>query len=154
VNQFNKSGDAISGREVRPPRHVDRIVIHQFDPARPSPGGIDTCLRGIARYADPAVELAFVGVDTGHGPTGRALGRWERHQFGGRSIWFMPVVRLDPADQVRRVPHSIRLMAGVLRFRKHLPGRALVQVHRMDTAFAASAVVRGDQSYFIHRKRA
>ncbi|WP_147361894.1 glycosyltransferase [Clavibacter phaseoli] len=145
---------SVSAGDVNPPRYVDRIVIHQFDPARPSPGGIDTCLRGIARYADPAVELAFVGVDTGLGPVGRALGRWEQHRFGERSIWFLPVVRLDPADQVRRIPHSIRLMAGVWRFRNRLPARALVQVHRMDTAFAASTIVPGEQSYFIHTQEA
>jgi glycosyltransferase involved in cell wall biosynthesis len=146
-------GDVCNERE-RLPHRVDRIVIHQFDPARPSPGGIDTCLRGIARYSDAATGLAFVGVDTGHGPSGRQLGEWERHQFGERSIWFLPVVALDPADQVRRVPHSIRLMLGVLRFRKRLPARALVQVHRMDTALAASMVVPSRQSYFIHTQEA
>jgi glycosyltransferase involved in cell wall biosynthesis len=154
VNAEFKGTDTASGKQVRMPRRVDRIVIHQFDPARPSPGGIDTCLRGIARYADTNVELAFVGVDTGHGPADRKLGRWERHQFGDRAIWFLPVVALDPADQVRRVPHSIRLMMGVWRFRKRLPERALVQVHRMDTAFAASAIVPSAQSYFIHTQEA
>jgi glycosyltransferase involved in cell wall biosynthesis len=135
---------------ARPPQRVDRVVIHQFDPAHPSPGGIDTCLRGLARYADATTELAFVGVDTGHGPAGRRLGLWERHQFGAKAIWFLPVVALDPADQARRVPHSLRLMVGVLRFRKRLPMHALVQVHRMDTAFASSLIVPGMQSYFIH----
>ncbi|RII94808.1 glycosyltransferase [Clavibacter michiganensis] len=154
MNNHPEDVSVRSGRDVRVPRHVDRIVIHQFDPARPSPGGIDTCLRGIARYADPDVVLAFVGVDTGHGPADRVLGRWEEHRFGARSIWFLPVVALDPADQVRRVPHSIRLMAGVWRFRKRLPARTLVQVHRMDTAFAASKIVSGDQSYFIHTQEA
>jgi len=34
--------------------------------------------------------------------SGRRLGAWERHDLGGRQIWFMPVGTLDPSDQPRR----------------------------------------------------
>lgn len=132
------------------PRSVDRLIVHQFDPARPSPGGIDTLLRGICRYAPDGLELAIVGVDTGAGPATRRLGTWERHQFGERSVWFLPVAKLDPADQSRTIPHSIRLMAGLLRYRTRLPERRMIEAHRMDVAFASRLVLRAPQSYFIH----
>ncbi|MET4639850.1 glycosyltransferase [Mycetocola sp. 2940] len=132
------------------PRAVDRIVVHQVDPARPSPGGIDTCLRGIFRYAPPELELAIVGVDTGAGPAARRLGAWERHQFGERSVWFLPVAKLDPANQSRRIPHSISLVAGLLRYRSRLPARQMVEAHRMDVAFALRFLLRVPQGYFIH----
>ena len=132
------------------PLHVDRLIVHQFDPAKPSPGGIDTCLRGICAYAPADQELAIVGVDTGGGGPHRELGSWEVHTFNGRSIWFLPVARLDPGDQRRRIPHSLRLIGGLMRFRSRLPAADLVQAHRMDTALAVSRLVGAPLVYFIH----
>lgn len=136
---------------VEPPGRVDRLIVHQFDPARPSPGGIDSCLRGMCRYLPDDLDVAVVGVDTGVGRPGRRLGRWERHSLGGgRPFWFLPVVTLDPADQARRVPHSLRLLAGVARHRRRLPAADVVQVHRMDSALALRALLRRPQVYLIH----
>lgn len=136
------------------PRAVDRIVVHQFDPARPSPGGIDTCLRGILRYAPVGLELAIVGVDTGAGPATRRLGAWEQHQFGERLVWFLPVARLDPANQSRKIPHSVRLVVGLLRFLSRLPKRRMVEAHRMDVALALRMLLRTPLGYFIHTQEA
>ena len=149
------SADPTARAPGRPsgPDAVERIIVHQFDPARPSPGGIDTILRGICRYSPEGLRLAIVGVDTGAGPSTRRLGRWERHQFGDRSVWFLPVVRLDPADLSRKVPHSIRLMAGLLRYRTQLPERRMVEAHRMDVALALRFLVRVPQGYFVHTQR-
>lgn len=134
-----------------PPSHVDRLIVHQFDPSRPSPGGIDSCLRGICRYVPAHVDVAIVGVDTGHGPRARRLGRWEQHVTDDdRRIWFLPVARLDPADQVRRVPHSLRLVAGLYAQRAQLPTADVLQVHRMDTALVLRRLLPLPQSYFIH----
>lgn len=134
-----------------PPAHVDRLIVHQFDPARSSPGGIDTCLRGMCRYLPEGLDVAVVGVDTGVGHPGRALGRWEQHDLGsGRTFWFLPVVRLDPAEGARRVPHSVRLMAGLARYRRRLPRPGIVQVHGLNSALGLRALVRRPQAYFIH----
>ncbi len=134
-----------------PPARVDRLIVHQFDPARPSPGGIDTCLRGICRYLPDGVDVAVVGVDTGGGGPDRVIGHWERYEWpDGRRFWFLPVVGLDPADQRRRIPHALRLAAAVARFRHRLPRPRIVQVHRMDTALALRRLLRIPQDYFIH----
>lgn len=139
---------------VAPPTTVDRLVLHQFDAARPSPGGIDTCLRGLLRYAPAGAVIAVVGVDTGAPVPGRRLGQWERHECAGRQVWFLPVVRLDPADQRRLVPHSLRLAAGLVRFRRRLPAARLVQAHRADTAAACRVLLRRPLAYFIHTQQA
>jgi glycosyltransferase involved in cell wall biosynthesis len=135
-----------------PPARVDRIIVHQFDPARPSPGGIDSCIRGILRYLPDGVDVAVVGVDTGISELGsRRVGQWEEHRLaGGRIFWFLPVASLDPADQARKVPHSARLMLGVLRYRLKLPMADIVQVHRMDSAVALRVLIRRPLAYFIH----
>lgn len=132
------------------PTQVDRLIVHQFDAARPSPGGIDSCLRGICRYAPPSMSIAIVGIDAGDGPDGRALGRWEKHTFNGREIWFLPVASLDPGNQRRRIPHAARLVAGMLRYRRRLPKSAWTQAHRMDTGVAVRLTFRRRFAYFIH----
>lgn len=141
--------------DVAPPVAVDRLVVHQVDLARPSPGGIDTCLRGLLRYAPEGTTIAVVGVDTGSADVpGRRIGQWEEHTFGDRRAWFLPVAQLDPGDQRRRVPHSLRLVAGVLRHRRLLPDSAVLQAHRADTAFALRGALRRPLAYFIHTQEA
>ncbi|MBM7822378.1 WecB/TagA/CpsF family glycosyltransferase [Kocuria palustris] len=134
----------------RPCDEVDWLIIHQFDAARASPGGIDTVIRGILRHLDPAISVAVVGVDTTAGGDPERIGRWETHDFGGRRIRFLPVVSLDPADQARRMPHTLRLVAGVLRHRKALPPARRMQCHRMDTALTLSTLLRIPLAYVIH----
>ena len=129
---------------------VDWLIIHQFDAARASPGGIDTVIRGILRHLDPSVSVAVVGVDTTPGGDPQRVGRWETHSYGERTFRFMPVVSLDPADQSRRIPHTARLVAGVVRHRGSLPPARRLQCHRMDTALTLSALLRVPLAYVIH----
>ncbi|WP_157465496.1 glycosyltransferase [Cellulomonas sp. Leaf395] len=133
-----------------PPDVVDRLVVHQIDLARQSPGGIETCIRGLVRHAPADVTFAIVGVDAGGLVEGRQLGRWEQHRVGDRLVWFLPVVRLDPGDQRRRVPHSVRLAAGLVRYRGALPASGVVQAHRADVAAVAARVLGRPLAYFVH----
>lgn len=139
--------------DVPRPRAVDRLIVHQVDPARPSPGGIDSCLRGLLRYAPADMTIAVVGVDVGS-VAGRRLGHWELHRAGDRTIYFLPVTSLDPGDQRRIIPHSVRLVAGLARFRSRLPRAAVVQAHRADVATALRTLVRRPLAYFIHNQAA
>jgi glycosyltransferase involved in cell wall biosynthesis len=131
-----------------------RLIVHQFDPARGAPGGIDTCIRGLCRYL-PKGSLAIVGVDaTGGDATSRPLGVWETHTFGAHDIQFMPVARLDPANQRRRLPHSLRLIAGLIRFRRRVGSFDAVQFHRADTALVGGWLFpKTPLVYFIHTQR-
>lgn len=135
------------------PQRIHRLIVHQIDLARSSPGGIDTCLRGIAKYAPASSELAFVGVDTGDGPSDRKLGMWEKHQFGNSSVWFLPVVKIDPGDQRRLVPHSLRLGLGLVRFLRQIPDVHIVQAHRMDLGLLISKILRKPLVYMVHTQR-
>ncbi|GIG28921.1 glycosyltransferase family 4 protein [Cellulomonas marina] len=138
------------GSGERRPRRVDRLIVHQTDLARPVPGGIDTCIRGLLRYAPRPTTFAVVGVDAGGQVPGRRLGRWERHRAGDNTVWFLPVARFDPADQVRRVPHALRLVAGLVRHLPALPASGLVQAHRVDVAAAVHLLFRRPLAYFVH----
>lgn len=156
VMQYRRTRQQTLGRDAgsadsQPPANIDRLIVHQFDPARPSPGGIDTCLRGICKYFPAEQSIAIVGVDTAQGLGERALGVWEKHTFNDRTVWFLPVVRLDPADQKRVVPHSLRLIAGLIRYRRSIPESRHVQAHRMDTGLSLLALLRKRPlHYFVH----
>lgn len=142
--------DFAPGAPSRRGSAVDWLIIHQFDAARASPGGIDTVIRGILRHLDPSVSVAVVGVDTTPGGDPQRVGRWETHVLGQRTFRFLPVVSLDPADQSRRIPHTARLVAGVVRHRKSLPPARRLQCHRMDTALTLGSLLRIPLAYVIH----
>ncbi|WP_191090008.1 glycosyltransferase family 4 protein [Nesterenkonia ebinurensis] len=132
---------------------MTRLILHKFDPLTPAPGGIDTCIRGIIKYRREE-EILIVGVD-GANDEHRKLGAWEDHSLFGRDIRFMPVVRLDPGNQVRKVPHSVRIAAGTLRFRHRLPTPEVVQTHRADLSLLANWLWRDAPfDYFIHTQEA
>jgi glycosyltransferase involved in cell wall biosynthesis len=141
---------ALSGGHAGP-GHVDRLIIHQWDAATPAPGGIDTCLRGLCTHAPAGLSLAIVGVDATL-DAARPLGVWEQHRFGDRTVWFMPVARLDKARTDRRVPDAVQVALGVMRFRRRMPASALVQVHRVDLGMLALLAFRRPLAFFVHNQ--
>lgn len=99
------------------------------------------------------MSLAFVGVDTGEGPATRRLGVWETFSYEGRVVWFLPVAKIDPGDQRRWIPHSLKLAAGVARYVRRLPSSPMVQAHRMDLALLALMARRRRLVYMIHTQQ-
>ncbi len=129
---------------------IDRLVVQQYDPRRTvTIGGIVTCLRGLLDYAPPGVALAVVGVDES-GTADTPLGRWQTLRRGGREIWFLPVARIDTGRPKGFVPHSARLIAGLLRYRARIPRAASVQAHRVDVGLATRLLFRAPLVYCIH----
>ena len=120
---------------------IDRLVVQQFDPRRTvTIGGIVTCLRGVLDYAPPGVTVAIVGVDDS-GSADSPLGRWQTIRRGDRDVWFLPVARIDSTRPKGFVPHSARLVAGLLRYRARIPRAASLQAHRVDVGLVTRAAV-------------
>lgn len=116
-----------------------RLIIEQFDPVRPKPGGIDTCIRGLVKFAPEDQIIRIAGVDAiGDKP----LGVWQEYEIGGRAFQFMALTRLDHANLARRIPHSVRLAWGL---RKFLPeaDADVVQTHRVNVGDVALRHFRG-----------
>ncbi|MFB2586745.1 glycosyltransferase [Herbiconiux liukaitaii] len=127
-----------------------RLIFHKFDPLTPAPGGIDTCIRGIIKYSDPSEELLIVGVASDVGGS-RELGAWEDHNLDGRSFRFLPVAHLDPGNQVRRVPHSVEIALGLLKYRRRVPSIDTLQTHRADLGLVGPRLIKAkSHDYFIH----
>lgn len=126
-----------------------RLIVEQFDPEYPRPSGIDTCIRGLIRYCPADICLRVAGVDAiGNKP----LGVWGTYDVGGRSVEFMPVARLDPANIHRSRPHSGWVAAGL---RKYRPARDsdVVNTHRLNLGLAVMKLYpnAGHAQYLHHR---
>jgi glycosyltransferase involved in cell wall biosynthesis len=132
---------------------IDRLVVQQYDPLSASTiGGIDTCLRGVLDYVPPGVRLAVVGVDDSSTPN-LPIGHWQTVRRGDHEIAFLPVARIDLARPKRLVPHSARLVAGLLRYRRRIPRPSSVQAHRVDVGLFVRLLFRGPLVYCIHTQR-
>lgn len=124
-----------------------RLIIEQFDPERPIPGGIDTCIRGLVQYCPSNIHLRIVGVDA---VGDKQLGKWTEHEIGGRAAEFMPVVRLDHSNLRRIVPHSASVAYGLYKYRPALD-TDIVQTHRINAGATAMRLYRdAGHVQFIH----
>ena len=70
------------------------------------PGGIDTFIRGLLRWAPPSVQMSLVGVTTD--VVARPVGRWSTCHIGDRSFRFFPLLALANPGQQTKVPLSFR----------------------------------------------
>jgi glycosyltransferase involved in cell wall biosynthesis len=127
-----------------PRRHV---VFHQFDPTVHAAAGISLMARDLIEYAPDDDLFSVVGVDS----EGKFdVGAWVDIRIGDRLVPFMPVARLDPRDQTRRIPHSVRFAAGLLRYRPDVGG-ALMHAHRVEIGALLAVLHRGAPLIqFIH----
>jgi glycosyltransferase involved in cell wall biosynthesis len=106
-----------------------RLIVEQFDPRRPSAGGVDTCIRGLLKYAPPGIRISIAGVDA----VGDAdLRRWMTVDLDGTRVEFLPLTRLYAGDQSRRVPHSVRMAYALRRVRGLVAGADVIQTHRIE----------------------
>jgi glycosyltransferase involved in cell wall biosynthesis len=117
---------------------VQRTIVQQFNPERPALGGVDSVIRDVIKFSPPEDRWAIVGVQAPELGR-RGLGRWREAEVGGRPVDFLPVAALDPADQRRRVPHTVRLVGGLLRAGRPAL-RGTLHVHRVDVAAAMAAL--------------
>ncbi len=125
----------------------NRLLIEQFDPERPVPGGIDTCIRGLVKYCPPGIDLRIAGVDA---IGNKRLGEWAEYDIGGRKVQFMPLAHVDYVDLNRTVPHSVLLAAGLRKYRP-APEADIVQSHRINTGAVAMHLYKNaDHVQFIH----
>lgn len=126
-----------------------RLIVEQFDPEYPKPGGIDTSIRGLVRYCPPNIHLRIAGVDA---IGNKRLGEWAEYDIGGRRIEFMPVARLDPGNIQRSRPHSAWVALGLRKYRP-APDTDTVNTHRLNLGLAAMRLYpdAGHVQYLHHR---
>jgi len=122
-------------------------IFYPADPLGIVPGGIDTFLRGMVKFAPQELEFSLVGMTTD--TEMRPLGRWTHCDIGARGFDFYPVVSVADAGQRGLAPLSLRFSAGAWRHRARLHRDFDVfDFHRVEPSLLYSADPRPKNAYF------
>jgi glycosyltransferase involved in cell wall biosynthesis len=116
---------------------LEHTIVHQFDPAEHIAGGVHGFITDLIRLAPERHRFRVIGVDA---VGGRRLGTWSTAEVAGREVSFLPVARLS-AGSARRVPHTLRLIGGLLVYRPRMTSD-FVHAHRGETGLYVSAAFR------------
>lgn len=123
-----------------------RIIVHQFDPELPVPGGVDTCLRDMLAYPPPNERVLLIGVSQS-----RPLHKKSTLQMSSTAVDFIPVSRANPGNQARLVPHSLRIaLAALPHLFRNATKRTVLQFHRIEVGILARLFRAQKRAYFIH----
>jgi glycosyltransferase involved in cell wall biosynthesis len=117
---------------------LEHTIVHQFDPAEHVAGGVHGFITDLIRLAPDHHRFRIIGVDA---IGGRRLGTWSAAEVGGRDVSFLPVARLSAGRSERRVPHTLRLVGGLLLHRPRLTSD-FVHAHRGETGLVVAAAFR------------
>ena len=122
-------------------------IFYPADPLGVVPGGIDTFLRGLIKWAPADLEFSLVGMTTD--PQARPAGCWTRCCIGQREFDFFPVVTVSDAGGRGLVPLSVRFSAGIWRYRAALRSDFDVfDFHRVEPSLLFKDDRRPKNAYF------
>ncbi|HWW22050.1 MAG TPA: glycosyltransferase family 4 protein [Steroidobacteraceae bacterium] len=86
-------------------------IFHPADPAGHVPGGIDTIIRGMLKWAPSDLDYTIFGATSDE--SSRPVGREARLEFGGPNVHFVPLTRIDPSSRRAAIPVTLRYMLAV-----------------------------------------
>lgn len=104
-------------------------IIYPADPLGIVPGGIDTFIRGILRWAPGDIDINLVGVTTDS--VARPVGKWVECDLGKRKYRFYAAATYDNPAGRGRIPLSIRFMWGLILRRPKLDSD-IIEFHRIE----------------------
>ncbi len=132
----------------QPPTRVR--VFYQIDPAGAVTGGIDSVIRGIAKWAPEDIEISIVGLTMDE--TARPIGKWTDVPVGGRTVKFFAVGRNNLPMQRSRIPLSVRLTAGIFRYYGEVSRNCdVLEFHRIEPVLPFF-LDRRYKNMFMHQK--
>ncbi|MBO3460923.1 glycosyltransferase [Aetokthonos hydrillicola Thurmond2011] len=118
-------------------------IFYQFNPWNATIGGIQTLINTFIKYAPNEFELRLVG--TGNDQN-QPLGRWQKTEFAGREISFLPLFILENDNVRKLIPTTVKYTAALM-------GRCLasdfMHFHRLEPSLAAFNW-QGEKTLFIH----
>lgn len=118
-------------------------IFYQFNPSRPTIGGIQTIICTFIKYAPQEFEVRLVGTqDDPHLPTGK----WGEAEIAGRVIHFLPLLRLQNDNFSGLIPTTVKYTAALM-------GRYFasdfMHFHRLEPTLATRHWP-GDKTLFVH----
>lgn len=86
-------------------------IFYQFNPWQTSIGGIQTLINTFIKYAPQEFEVRLVGTASDRSQT---LGQWQKAEFAGREISFLPLFLLENDDFRGLIPTTIKYTAALV----------------------------------------
>ncbi|NJL51333.1 MAG: glycosyltransferase [Hydrococcus sp. SU_1_0] len=117
-------------------------IFYQFDPWRSSIGGIQTFICSFLKYAPPEFEVRLVGT----GDQNAVIGKWTEKDFLGRSVKFMPLIKVEKDDVRKLIPTTLKYTAALFR---HNLSSDFMHFNRLETALATRSW-QGEKILFVH----
>jgi glycosyltransferase involved in cell wall biosynthesis len=116
-------------------------IFHPTDPLGHVPGGIDTIIRGILKWAPPDLEYTLFGATTDN--QARPVGQEIVGLFGNPNARYLPLTTVDAKSRKGAVPLTLRYVHAL---RRHLRGGhcdafGALDFHRMEPM----VLFRGDK---------
>jgi glycosyltransferase involved in cell wall biosynthesis len=108
---------------------VSACIVFPTDPMGLVPGGIDTFIRGLLRWAPDDIDMSLIGMTTDD--TAWPVGRWHVCNAGGHPFRFYPVLREVGAGVRTPIPLSLRFTLA-LKARRPLCEADVLEFHRLE----------------------
>lgn len=122
-------------------------IFYPADPAGVVPGGIDTFIRGILKWAPEDIEFSLIGMTTN--AVERPVGRWTRCSVGGREFDFFPVIHVGDAGKRHHIPLSLRYtLAAAWALRTIQQNFDIFEFHRVEPGLLFHADPRPKNAFF------
>jgi len=127
--------------------NVGVCIIYPADPVGVIPGGIDTFIRGILKWAPDDITISLVGVTTNRKE--RPVGVWVECDLGRRKFQFFAAAALDNPEGRGLVPLSVRFTLGLL-FRTPEILADVLEFHRIEPSLLYMKDAR-PKNAFVHQ---
>ncbi len=108
-------------------------IFYQFDIFGTKVGGIETFIKGFVKFAPDDFEVELVGLTENREQ--RKAGLRVESEYGGRPIFYHPVLYARDPNYHARVPLSLKYTLALMRRRVEVTGRIL-EFHRLEPALA------------------
>jgi len=110
-------------------------IFYPADPVGHIPGGIDTIIRGVLKWAPDDLDYTLFGATSD--PAQRPVGKEASISLGDRAVRFIPLVSADPTGKRRFVPLTIRYMWALRRYIRlgRLNHLDILDFHRIEPLF-------------------
>ncbi|MBD2778489.1 glycosyltransferase family 4 protein [Iningainema tapete] len=117
-------------------------IFYQFNPWNSTIGGIQTLINIFIKYAPEYFDVKLVGT----GNSNQRVGKWQEAEYAGRTISFLPLLRLENDNVRGLIPTTVKYTAALL-------GRCFasdfMHFHRLEPTLA-TLNWQGDKTLFIH----
>lgn len=118
-------------------------IFYQFNPWKPTIGGIQTLIGNFIKYAPSEFEVRLVGCGASVSQTKKG---WFSAEFAGKEISFLPLFTLENDNVRGLIPTTVKYSAALL-------GRCyasdFMHFHRLEPTIATRNWC-GDKTLFIH----